>query len=62
MREMYVFSQNINSWIYMGDLPEPLSKSAVAVLSPVDILVIGGYGQDREKQNSVYKGTLTLKV
>ena len=57
-KEVYMFSPSTNSWIYISDLPEPRSETAVAVLSSTEILVIGGW--QFGSVNSVYKGTLSL--
>ena len=58
-KEVYMYSQSTNSWIYICDLPAPRSRAIVAMLSSTDILVIGGmeYG---ERVCTVYKGTLRL--
>ena len=56
-----LYSPSTNSWIYISDLPAPHSRAAVAVLSPTEILVIGGR-DGGDCVNSVYKGTLQLKV
>jgi N-acetylneuraminic acid mutarotase len=59
MKEVYMYSPSTNSWIYISDLPAPRSRTAVAVLSSTEVLVIGGWdGGDRV--NTVYKGTLHL--
>ena len=60
-KEVYMYSPSTNSWIYISDLPAPRSDTAVAVLSSTEILVIGGL-VDRDKVNTVYKGTLHLKL
>lgn len=54
-------SPSSNSWIYISDLPVPLSGIAAASLSSTEILVIGGWSIDG-KVNSVYKGTLQLML
>ena len=60
-KEVYMFSPSTNSWIYISDLPEPRSVTAVAVLSSTEILVIGGWcGMSRV--STTYKGTLQLKL
>ena len=59
--EVYTYSPSTNSWIYVSNLPAPRSYTAVAVLSSTEILVIGGL-VDRDKVNTVYKGTLHLKL
>ena len=59
MKEVYMYSPSTNSWIYISDLPAPRITIAVAVLSSIEILVIGGRGRFG-RVNTVYKGTLTL--
>ena len=58
-KEVYMYAPSTNSWIYISDLPAPLSETTVAVLSSTKIVVIGGYG-DSVKVNSVYKGALSM--
>ena len=59
-KEVYMYTPSTKSWIYISDLPAPRSRTAAAVLSPVEILVIGGHdGANRVK--NVYKGMLCLK-
>ena len=60
-KEVYTYSPSTNSWIYISDLPAPRSRTAVAVLSPSEILVIGSWCDD-SRVNTVYKGTLHLKL
>ena len=55
------YSSDTNSWIYIGDLPSPgLAKTTTAVLSPAEILVIGGWN-GTSMSNTVYKLNLLLK-
>ena len=60
-KEVYMFSPSTNAWIYFGDLPEPRSSTAVAVLSSTEFLVIGGRCEGQEiastNVNTTYKGT-----
>ena len=60
-KEIYMYSHSTNSWIYISDLPAPLSSTAVAILSSTEILVIAGL-DDSGKVNNVYKGTLQLEL
>ena len=61
MKEVYTYSPSTNSWMYISDLPTPRYRAAVAVLSPSEILVIGGWcGGSRV--NTVYRGTLHLEL
>ena len=59
-KEVYMFSPSTNSWIYVSDLPAPRYSTAVAGLSSTEILVIGGC--DGCRVNTMYKGTLCLKL
>jgi N-acetylneuraminic acid mutarotase len=56
-KEIYMYSPPTNSWIYISDLPAPRSDSIVAILSPTEVLVIGGW-KDGDIVNTTYKGTL----
>ena len=57
-KEIYMYSPSTKSWIYISDLPALQSRTAVAVLSSTEVLVIGGYNNG--SVNTVYKGTLML--
>jgi hypothetical protein len=59
--EIHMYSPSTNSWVYVGDLPAPRAVTTAAVLSPNEILVIGGWdGSERVK--TVYRGTLTITM
>jgi hypothetical protein len=60
-KEIRIYSPSTNSWIYISDLPTPRSRAIVASLSATEILLIGGRSGG-SKVNTVYKGTLHLKV
>ena len=60
MKEVYMYSPSTNSWIYISDLPAPRAHTAAAVLSSTEVLVIGGW--DGGSVNTVYKGTMHLKL
>ena len=63
MKEVYTYFPSINYWIYISDLPAPRYNTAVAILSPFEILVIGGWCHGSAgRVNTVYKGTLHLKL
>jgi hypothetical protein len=68
--EIYMYSSFTNSWRLVSDLPAPRSGPLIVVLSPTEILVIGGmiggrigdwFGSNVRIVNTVYKGTLHLK-
>ena len=74
-KEIYIYSPSTNFWNYIGDLPEPRASTAVAILSSIEILVIGGLttaglfggliatgGTSGDRVNTVHKGTLHLKA
>ena len=62
-KEVYMYSPSTNSWIYISEnLPSPRSLTAVAILSSTEILVIGGWGNDSGRVNTVYKGTLHITL
>ena len=58
MKEVYMYSPSTNSWIYISDLSAPRSDTTVAVLSSIEILVIGGW--DCGSVDTVSKGTLYI--
>ena len=58
MREVYIYSSSTNSWVYISDLPTPRACTVVAVLSPTEVLMIGGW--NHHCVNTVYKGILHL--
>jgi N-acetylneuraminic acid mutarotase len=60
-KEIYMYSPSTNSWIYVSDLPAPRSDSIVAILSPTEVLVIGGW-KDGDIVNTTYKGTLRFDL
>ena len=56
---VHVYSPCTNAWIHISDLPAPRMGTATAMLSPTELLVIGGWNHGR--QNSVYKGLLRIE-
>ena len=56
---VHVYSPYTNAWIHISDLPAPRIDAATAMLSPTELLVIGGWNNG--KQNSVYKGLLQIE-
>ena len=62
-KDIYKYSPSTNTWIYFGDLPTPRTLTSVAILSSTEFLVIGGWnGGDDDEVNTVFKGTLHLKL
>ena len=58
-KEIYMYSSRAMSWIYISDLPAPRYASAAAILSSLEIVVIGG-SYHSEDMRSLYKGTLCI--
>lgn len=58
--EVYMYSSSAKCWIHVSKLLEPRSNATAAMISPTEILIIGGWHNG--PQNTVYKGTLTLVV
>ena len=62
MKEVYMYSPSTNTWIYISDLPAPRTSTIVTALtSTTEILVIRGRCLG-DKVNTVYIGTIHLKV
>lgn len=59
-KEIFMYSPSTESWIHIGDLPEPRSNAMTVMLSSTEILVIGGWHNG--PKSTVYKGTLTMKI
>ena len=54
-------SPSTDSWIYISDLPAPRMNVAIALVSPTEILVIGGLGDEGQKR-TIYSGTLCVSM
>ena len=54
---IHMYSPSIDSWVHVGSLPELRLLTTVSVLSPMEILMIGGFDGSKDV-NTVYKGTL----
>ena len=57
---VHVYSPCSNAWIHISDLPAPRVWTTTAMLSPTELLVIGGWNNGR-RENSVYKGLLRIE-
>ncbi len=53
-QRIYAYSSSMNSWLYVSDLPSPITAAATVSLSPTECLVIGGRNK-RKRQSIVYK-------
>ncbi len=59
-QRIYAYSSSMDSWLYVGDLPSPVSDAATVTLSPTECLVIGG--KDETSQSTVYKIKTTTTI
>ena len=57
---VHIYSHCTNAWIHISDLPAPRIWTAIAMLSPTELLVIGGQNY-YSRLNSVYKGLLRIE-
>ena len=57
--KVHFYSLSTKAWIHVCDLPTLQLDGAVAALSMSEVLVIGGWGEDKQMLNSVYKGIIT---
>ena len=53
-----------NSWVRLsnGDLLSPRSSCATAQLSPLEVIVIGGFDEQKQQSKTVFIGTLHLHI
>ena len=58
-QKVYAYSSSMNSWLYVGDLPSPVTFAATVSLSPTECLVIGGWNAT-ERQSTVHKITAAI--
>ena len=58
---IHMYSPSISSWVHVGSLPEPRLLTTISVLSPLEILMIGGFDGSKYV-STVYKGTLQLST
>ena len=56
---IHMYSPSIDSWVHVGSLPELRLLTTISALSPMEILMIGGFDGSKD-MNIVYKGTLQL--
>ena len=56
---VHVYSPCSNAWNHISNLPAPRVSAATAMLSPTELLVIGGWYKG--SQSSVYKGLLRIE-
>ncbi len=59
-QRIYAYSFSMDSWLYVGDLPSPVTHAATVSLSPTECLVIGG--RNKTRQSTVYKNRTTTTI
>ena len=62
VKGIYAYSTSMNSWIQIGDLPAPVACMAIAALSPIEFIVIGGVNEVKTRLNTAYKGSLNITI
>ena len=58
---IHVYSPSISSWVHVGSLPELRLLTTISALSPMEILMIGGFDGSKNV-STVYKGILQLSM
>ncbi len=61
-QRIYAYSSSMDSWLYVGDLPSPIASAATVSLSPSECLMIGGLDNERERQSTVHKISITATI
>ena len=57
-QRIYAYSSSMDSWLYVGDLPSPITYPATVSLSPTECLMIEGF----ETQSTVYKISIAATI
>lgn len=57
---VYMYSSLSSTWSHIGDLPTPQKLCTAVRISPLEILVIGGWTPEDSDKNTVLKGRLKL--
>lgn len=56
---VYAYSSSSGAWVHVGDLPSPRKICAAIEISPLEVLVIGGWASEKDPfRNDVIKGRL----
>ena len=55
IQAIHIYSLSMNSWVYISDLPSPITYSATVSLSPTEFLIIGGIDENKKMLSTVYK-------
>ena len=61
-KAIYAYSQLMDSWIYIQDLPTQVDGAAISTLSPTKIIVIGGWDENFQTTSTVHKVTLQTTI
>ena len=61
-KAIYAYSQSMDSWIYIGDLPTLVEDAAITTLSPTEFIVIGGEDEKFQMISTVHKVTLQTTI
>ena len=58
-QEVYVYSPSGETWVHIGDIDAPQGICTVIGISPLEMLVIGGWTPEKGDTNTVLKGRLS---
>ena len=61
-KAVYVYSQSMDSWFHIGDLPTPVYNAAISSLSPTEFIIIGGCDENNKNISTVHKVTLQTTI
>ena len=61
-KAIYAYSQLMDSWFNIGDLPNPVANAAISTLSPTEFIVIGGLDENIDCISTVHKVTLQTTI
>ena len=62
IKAVYAYSQSMDSWFHIGDLPTPLDSAAISSLSPTEFIVIGGFDEKNKRISTVHKVTFQITI
>lgn len=58
---VHLFEPNTNTWLHIGDLPEIRWSSTSATLPNGQVIVVGGFGENRTRKASTFIGRVQRK-
>ena len=61
-KAIYAYSQSMDSWIHIGDLPTPVVGAVISSLSPIEFIIIGANFENVYNISTVQKITLQITI